>query len=62
MRALSALEHTGAGGMHVGLMKCRAFFEKLPDDVSLYDLFHFEKIQRMIEIGDIEIAPLAFMR
>ena len=33
----------------------------------LYDshymiLFHFEKIQRMIEIGDIEIAPLAFMR
>ena len=29
---------------------------------SLYELFHFEKIQRMIEIGDIEIAPLAFMR
>ena len=29
---------------------------------SLYDLFHFEKIQRMSEIGDIEIAPLAFMR
>ena len=29
---------------------------------SLYDLFHFEKIQRMIEVGDIEIAPLAFMR
>jgi len=29
---------------------------------SLYDLFHFDKIQRMIEIGDIEIAPLAFMR
>ena len=29
---------------------------------SLYDLFHYEKIQRMIEIGDIEIAPLAFMR
>ena len=29
---------------------------------SLYDLFNFEKIQRMIEIGDIEIAPLAFMR
>merc|ERR1711966_233695 len=29
----------------------------------LYDsLFDFEKIQRMIEIGDIEIAPLAFMR
>ena len=26
---------------------------------SLYDLFDFEKIQRMIEIGDIEIAPLA---
>ncbi len=29
---------------------------------SLYDLFDYEKIQRMIEIGDIEIAPLAFMR
>ena len=29
---------------------------------SLYDLFDLEKIQRMIEIGDIEIAPLAFMR
>ena len=29
---------------------------------SLYDLFDFVKIQRMIEIGDIEIAPLAFMR
>ena len=29
---------------------------------SLYDLFHYEKIQRMIEVGDIEIAPLAFMR
>jgi phosphate starvation-inducible PhoH-like protein len=29
---------------------------------SLYDLFDFEKIQRMIELGDIEIAPLAFMR
>ena len=29
---------------------------------SLYDLFDFEKIQRMIEIGDIEIAPLACMR
>ncbi len=29
---------------------------------SLYDLFDFEKIQKMIEIGDIEIAPLAFMR
>ena len=29
---------------------------------SLYDLFDYDKIQRMIEIGDIEIAPLAFMR
>ena len=29
---------------------------------SLYDLFDYEKIQKMIEIGDIEIAPLAFMR
>ena len=29
---------------------------------SLYDLFHYEKIQRVIEVGDIEIAPLAFMR
>ena len=29
---------------------------------SLYDLFDYEKIQKMIEMGDIEIAPLAFMR
>ena len=29
---------------------------------SLYDLWDFEKIQKRIEIGDIEIAPLAFMR
>ena len=29
---------------------------------SLYDLLDYEKIQRRIEIGDIEIAPLAFMR
>ena len=29
---------------------------------SFYDLLDFEKIQKKIEIGDIEIAPLAFMR
>jgi len=29
---------------------------------SLYELLDFEKIQKRIEIGDIEIAPLAFMR
>ena len=29
---------------------------------SLYDLLDFERIQKKIEIGDIEIAPLAFMR
>jgi len=29
---------------------------------SLYDLLDFEKIQKEIEVGDIEIAPLAFMR
>ena len=29
---------------------------------SLYDLLYFEKIQKKIEVGDIEIAPLAFMR
>jgi len=29
---------------------------------SLYDLLDYEKIQKKIEIGDIEIAPLAFMR
>ena len=40
--------------------KVDPYFRPLYD--SLYDLFHFEKIQRMIEIGDIEIAPLAFMR
>ena len=26
---------------------------------ALYDLLDFEKIQKRIEIGDIEIAPLA---
>ena len=29
---------------------------------SLYDLLDFEKIQKKLEVGDIEIAPLAFMR
>ena len=29
---------------------------------SLYDLLDFERIQKKIEIGDMEIAPLAFMR
>ena len=29
---------------------------------SLYDLLDYEKIQKKIEIGDIEIAPVAFMR
>ena len=29
---------------------------------ALYDLFGFEKIQKKIEAGEIEIAPLAFMR
>jgi len=29
---------------------------------SLYDLLDYEKIQKKIEIGDIEVAPLAFMR
>ena len=29
---------------------------------SLYDLLDYEKIRKKIEIGDIEIAPLAFMR
>jgi len=29
---------------------------------ALYDLLDYEKIQKKIEIGDIEIAPLAFMR
>ena len=29
---------------------------------SLYDLLDFEKIQKRIDIGDIEIAPVAFMR
>ena len=27
---------------------------------SLYDLLDYEKIQKKIEAGDIEIAPLAF--
>jgi len=29
---------------------------------SLHDMFHFDKIQKKIESGEIEIAPLAFMR
>ena len=29
---------------------------------SLHDLLDYEKIQKKIEIGDIEIAPVAFMR
>ena len=29
---------------------------------ALYDLFGFEKIQKKIETGEIEIAPIAFMR
>ena len=29
---------------------------------SLYDLLDFKKIQKKIEVGDIEIAPIAFMR
>ncbi len=29
---------------------------------SLHDLFHYDKIQKKIETGEIEIAPLAFMR
>ena len=29
---------------------------------ALYDLFGYEKVQRKIESGEIEIAPLAFMR
>ena len=29
---------------------------------ALYDLLDFEKIQKRIDIGDIEIAPVAFMR
>ena len=29
---------------------------------ALYDLFGFERIQKKIEAGEIEIAPLAFMR
>ena len=29
---------------------------------SLHEMFHYEKIQKKIESGEIEIAPLAFMR
>jgi len=29
---------------------------------SLHDMFHYDKIQKKIETGEIEIAPLAFMR
>ena len=40
--------------------KVDPYFRPLYD--SLYDLLDFEKIQKKIEVGDIEIAPLAFMR
>ena len=30
--------------------------------LALYDLLDYEKIQKKIESGEIEIAPLAFMR
>ena len=33
-----------------------------PLNDSLYDYLDYEKIQKKIEVGDIEIAPLAFMR
>ena len=49
-------------GFLPGDMKEKVYPYLRPLYDSLYDLFHFEKIQRMIEIGDIEIAPLAFMR
>lgn len=29
---------------------------------ALYDMIDFDKVQRLIERGDIEVAPLAFMR
>ena len=29
---------------------------------ALHDLFGYEKVQKKIETGEIEIAPLAFMR
>ena len=29
---------------------------------SLHEMFNYEKIQKKIELGEIEIAPLAFMR
>ena len=47
-------------GERLGFLPGDPYLRPLYD--SLYDLFDFEKIQRMIEIGDIEIAPLAFMR
>ena len=33
-----------------------------PQYAPLYDQLDYEKIQRKIESGEIEIAPLAFMR
>ena len=42
------------------MRKLYLFFQSI--HLKLEDLLDFEKIQKRIEIGDIEIAPLAFMR
>ena len=53
-------------GEHLGFLpgdmkdKIDPYLRPLYD--SLYDLFDYEKIQKKIESGEIEIAPLAFMR
>ena len=53
-------------GEHLGFLpgdmkeKIDPYLRPLYD--SLHDLFDYEKIQKKIESGEIEIAPLAFMR
>ena len=49
-------------GFLPGDMKEKVYPYLRPLYDALYDLFGFEKIQRKIETGEIEIAPLAFMR
>ena len=42
------------------MKKSRSYLRPLYD--ALYELFGVDKIDRKIESGEIEIAPLAFMR
>ena len=57
-----AVEAGGRLGFLPGDMKDKIDPYLRPLYDSLYDLLDYEKIQKKIESGEIEIAPLAFMR